>query len=111
MEKLPYYTYRQITVGKMTNLMGSPLRVAIIECISNNKSCLDKDFIEKHQISVTVLKKNLRALNKGGILTKYSVGRNKAIVYKLNHQKLEDFKIIFEELYDEIKVAPSKKVK
>jgi hypothetical protein len=31
MEKLPYYSQRQTTIGKISNLLGSPLRVAIIE--------------------------------------------------------------------------------
>jgi hypothetical protein len=101
---LPYFTHRQTTIGKISILMGNPIRVAIIECIAKNKSCFDDEFIAKHQISVTVLKKNLRALNKGGLITRFSVGRNQASIYKINWVKLQEFKNLFDEFYQDFHI-------
>ena len=73
---LPYFTHRQTTIGKISILMGNPIRVAIIECIAKNKSCFDDEFIAKHQISVTVLKKNLREVFKFSIFSKVRLKEN-----------------------------------
>lgn len=99
MEKLPYFTQRQMIIGKVSNLLGSPLRVAIVEKYSKNEDCFDEEFLLKHQISINILKKNIRALNKGGILIRHSVGRNKANVYKLNWSKLLEYKSMHDEMF------------
>jgi hypothetical protein len=99
MEKLPYYSQRQTTIGKISNLLGSPLRVAIIEQYSKNGDCFEDDFITKHQISINILKKNIRALNKGGLLIRHSAGRNKAIIYKINWPKILEYKSMYDQMY------------
>jgi hypothetical protein len=103
MDKLSFYTPRQAVIGKMSNLMGNPLRAAIIECIAKEKSCFENEFLEKHKISITILKKNLRALNKGGLLVRYSFGRNKANVYKVNWDRFIEYKILFDEFYYDLR--------
>jgi hypothetical protein len=103
MDKLSIYTTRQAVIGKMSNLMGNPLRAAIIECIAKEKSCFENEFLEKHNISITVLKKNIRALNKGGLLVRYTFGRNRANVYKVNWDKFIEYKILFDEFYYDLR--------
>jgi hypothetical protein len=110
MNTLSYFTPRQTIIGKLSNLMGTPLRAAIIECLAKNKDCFDAEFISKHQVSITILKKNLRALIKGGLVIRYSVGRNKANIYKVNWEKLAEFKLIFDDLYYDIREFRDKDV-
>lgn len=103
------FSSRQYVIGKMCNLMGTPLRVAILERLVEEKSCFDIEFLLKHQISLATVKKNLRALNNGGLITRFVVGRNKANIYKVNWDKLLDYKYLFDELiYDLRKVKDSK---
>jgi hypothetical protein len=108
MDKLSYFTHRQTTIGKISVLMGTPLRAAIIENIAKNKSVFDEEFILRHQVSITILKKNIRALNKGGLLVRFSMGRNKTVEYKLNWDKINEFKTVFDDLYYDIREFQTK---
>jgi hypothetical protein len=108
MDNISYFTPRQTAIGKMSNLMGNPLRAAIIECIAKNKSVFEEEFLLRHQVSITILKKNIRALNKGGLLLRYSMGRNKVVEYKINWEKINEFKTVFDDLYYDIRESQSK---
>lgn len=92
----------QTLIGRTNNLIGLPIRVAILECIASHKNCFDQDFIEKHEISMDVLKKNLRALNKGGILIRKFTGRAKSVEYTINWDKLNQYKMAFDKYYFDI---------
>ena len=110
MDKLNYFTVRQNVIGKTSNLLGTPLRAAILEAIAIDKSCFDNEFLLKHQVSLNILKKNVRALNKGGLIIRYAVGRNKANIYKINWERLKEFKVLFDELYYDIRVYQDKDI-
>ena len=92
----------QTLIGRTNNLIGLPIRVAILECIASDKNCFDQDFIVKHEISIEVLKKNLRALNKGGLLIRKFTGRAKSVEYTVNWDKLNQYKMAFDRYYLEI---------
>lgn len=92
----------QTLIGKTNNLIGLPIRVAILECIAQNKSCLNQDFLDRYEISMDVLKKNLRALNKGGILIRKFTGRAKSVEYSINWDKLNNYKLALDRYYFDI---------
>lgn len=110
MDKINYFTARQNVIGKTSNLLGTPLRAAILETIAKDKSCFDEEFLLRHQISLNILKKNLRALNKGGLIIRYSIGRSKANIYKINWERLKEFKVLFDELYYDIRIYQDKDI-
>ena len=61
-----------------------------------------------HYTPLTILKKNIRALNKGGLLVRFSMGRNKTVEYKLNWDKINEFKTVFDDLYYDIREFQTK---
>ena len=103
MDELVFFSIRQNKIGKYSNLLGSPLRAAIIEQIARNNSSFEQEFLLKHQISISMLKKNLRALNKGGIIKSKSLGKNKGKAYILNWERMQEFKGHIDDFYYEIR--------
>ena len=103
MQQSGYYTQRQLMIGKLSNLLGTPLRAAILESIAKNNQQPEHELADLHQIGMDTLRKNLRALVKGGFIKRTTVGRSKGCVYSLNWDKLKEYKMIVDELYYEVR--------
>ena len=81
--------------------LGLPARVAIVEAIAKNKSCVINDLATIDLVAKATVMEHLRNLKKEGIV-KGSVTRSKAC-YCIDWDKLDEFKLLFDELYNQVK--------
>ncbi|MBL7935351.1 MAG: helix-turn-helix transcriptional regulator [Bacteroidia bacterium] len=95
------YKYNQIKLASFCRSLGNPSRVAVIEKIAEMQSCVCDEIIEINNLTKTSTAAHIVSLKKEGII-KGSVSRSK-LFYCIDWDKLDEFKVLFDELYNNVK--------
>lgn len=77
------FTDKQELVSKFSNALANPIRVAILELLSNQSCCYHGDLSEEFHIANSTLSQHLKVLKKAGLIqgeinppkTKYCINK------------------------------------
>lgn len=81
--------------------LGNASRVAIVQTVARKSDCLTDEIPEVGFLAKTTIADHIRHLKKEGML-KGSISKGKAC-YCIDWEKLDEFKILFDRLYKEVK--------
>lgn len=102
MKKAYSYSPSQDLISKVCRALGHPARVAIIEAIAKEKDCVNGRVVNVSPILYPTVLNHLKGLNKAGLI-KGNVNSSKDLSYCVDWNILEEFKVLFDAMYEEIK--------
>jgi len=98
---MSYHKESHIRLASLCRSLGHPSRIALLEKLAVSGVCIQGDIVEVEHLSEVTVIKHLRGLMQHGIL-KGNLNRSK-LSYCIDHEKLDEFKILFDELYSQVK--------
>jgi hypothetical protein len=90
----------RVRLAKMAGCIANPTFIAIMEVLARKGNCVKDDFIHIEGISRLTVALNLKYLKKYGLINGSLTARN--LSYCLNYDKIEEFKMLFDEFYRRI---------
>jgi len=84
------YTDHVNEIAGIAKVFAHPARVAIINYISKQKSCICNDIVEEIGLSQATISQHLEVINKAGLIRGTFKGTSKC--YCLNVNRLQEFK-------------------
>lgn len=91
--KLDIYSSEINTIAAMAKVFSHPARVAILQYISRQESCICNDIVEEIGLSQPTISQHLQVINNAGLLKGNFKG--KSICYCLDLNKFEEFQKLF----------------
>jgi hypothetical protein len=95
------YSTEQVNFSKLCRSLGHPARVALLGAIAKESTCVENRILPMEQVGFLTVVKHLKALHNAD-LVKGNITSLKDLSYCVNWERLDDFKMMFDELYDEI---------
>jgi DNA-binding transcriptional ArsR family regulator len=91
------YTEKQIQLARIAKALGNPVRIFILELLSNQSCCYSGDLTELLPIAKSTLSQHLKELKDAGLIQ----GEIEApkIKYCINKEKWEFARIQFKDLF------------
>jgi DNA-binding transcriptional ArsR family regulator len=86
--KSQIFTEKQNDLAQFFKVLGHPARVAILEYISTQDSCICNDIVGEIGLSQATISQHLQVINKAGLLKGNYKG--KSICYCLNVERFKD---------------------
>ncbi|APD06125.1 hypothetical protein UJ101_00586 [Flavobacteriaceae bacterium UJ101] len=96
--KTEIYKSKHNEMAKMLKAIAHPARLAIIEYISQQDSCICGDIVEQLDLAQSTVSQHLKELKKVAII-KGDVG-SKSPCYCLNEEVLIQYRTIFDQLFN-----------
>lgn len=91
---------RNLMLSRFSAALGNPTRIAILDSLASHEHCVKGDFLEIPGISRFTVGQNLKELKKYGLVN--GSFTSKKITYCLDYDKLEEFKLLFDNFYNSL---------
>lgn len=91
---------RHTELARLFGVMSNPTRIALIEKLACDSTCIKDDFIELNGMSKFTIGINLRYLKKFGIINGTITSKN--LSYCINYKKIDELKSMFDVFYENI---------
>jgi len=85
-------------IANMAKVFAHPARVAILQYISNQDSCICNDLVEEIGLAQATISQHLKVINDAGLLTGNFQG--KSLCYCLNIERFQEFQELFNSFFD-----------
>jgi ArsR family transcriptional regulator len=90
-----------IQFAALCRSFAHPTRVAILEKLAGKEHCVENEIVTIDEIAETTVIEHLRSMKNEGII-RGRLNRSQ-MSYCINWDKLEEFKFLFDRLYDRVK--------
>lgn len=91
--KIDIYTTEINDIASLAKVFSHPARVAILQYISKQESCICNDIVEEIGLSQPTISQHLQVINNAGLLKGSFKG--KSICYCLNVKRFREFQQLF----------------
>jgi predicted transcriptional regulator len=91
---------RLTELARLCGVLSNSSRIALIEKLACDGTCIKDDFIELNGMSKFTVGINLRYLKKFGIINGTITSKN--LSYCINYKKIDELKSMFDEFYENI---------
>jgi len=88
-------------IANMAKVFAHPARVAILQHISNQDSCICNDLVEEIGLAQATISQHLKVINDAGLLTGNFQG--KSLCYCLNVERFQEFQELFNSFFNTTK--------
>jgi len=85
-------------IANMAKVFAHPARVAILQHISNQESCICNDLVEEIGLAQATISQHLKVINDAGLLTGNFQG--KSLCYCLNIERFQEFQELFNSFFN-----------
>lgn len=99
-ESRPITNTRHTELARLCGSMSNPSRIALLEKLACDGSCIKDDFIELEGMSKFTVGMNLKYLKKFELINGNL--SSKKLSYCLNYKKLDELKKMFDEFYERL---------
>ena len=99
--KLDLYTENINTIAKIAKVFAHPARVAILQYISKQDSCICNDIVDEIGLSQPTISQHLKVINDAGLLKGNFEG--KSLCYCLNTDTFERFQALLNKFFNQTK--------
>ena len=100
--KIQNFTTNQQEIAKLAKAVSHPARVAILQYLASQKSCISGDISDEIPLSRTTVSQHLQALKAAGLIQGEVSGVK--ICYCLNESVMTRFKCLMESFLKELSV-------
>ncbi len=98
MERKFQNNIQHVNLSKLCASLSNPTRIAILNKIAENETCVTGDFLEMGEVTKFTTGQNIKQLAKLGLIN--GSFTKKTMSYCINYEKLEEWKAVIDELYD-----------
>ncbi|MEZ4801324.1 MAG: metalloregulator ArsR/SmtB family transcription factor [Gelidibacter sp.] len=91
--KTDIYSPETTDIASLAKVFSHPARVAILQYISKQESCICNDIVEEIGLSQPTISQHLQVINNAGLLKGNFKG--KSICYCLNVKRFQEFQQLF----------------
>ena len=88
-------------IANIAKVFAHPARVAILQHISNQDSCICNDLVEEIGLAQATISQHLKVINDAGLLTGNFQG--KSLCYCLNVERFQEFQELFNSFFNTTK--------
>ena len=88
-------------IANMAKVFAHPARVAILQHISRQDSCICNDLVEEIGLAQATISQHLKVINDAGLLTGNFQG--KSLCYCLNVERFQEFQELFNSFFNTTK--------
>ena len=99
--KSDIYCKEITTMAAMAKVFAHPARVAILQYISKQDSCICNDIVDEIGLSQPTISQHLKVINNAGLLKGNFIG--KSICYCLNVERFQEFQSSLNSFFDKTK--------
>ncbi|PHR72557.1 MAG: transcriptional regulator [Lutibacter sp.] len=99
--KVEIYPQHINDIAQIAKVFSHPARVAILQYISIQESCICNDIVEEIGLSQSTISQHLKVINNAGLLQGTFEG--KKICYCINIERFEMFQKIFDTFFNRTK--------
>ena len=85
-------------IANVAKVFAHPARVAILQHISNQDSCICNDLVEEIGLAQATISQHLKVINDAGLLTGNFQG--KSLCYCLNVERFQEFQELFNSFFN-----------
>jgi len=100
--KIDIYSEEINQIAMIAKVFAHPARVAILQYISNQKSCICNDIVDEIGLSQPTISQHLKVINEAGLLDGSYEG--KSICYCLNLDRFQEFQKLFNSYLNQTKL-------
>jgi DNA-binding MarR family transcriptional regulator len=98
MERKFQQNRRYVSLSKLCAALSNPTRIAILDKIAENDSCVTGDFLEMGEVTKFTTGQNIKQLARLGLIN--GSFTKKTMSYCINYETLEEWKAVVDELYE-----------
>jgi DNA-binding transcriptional ArsR family regulator len=91
--KLDIYSENITEIASIAKVFAHPARVAILQYISRQNSCICNDIVDEIGLSQPTISQHLKVINEVGLLNGNFEG--KSICYCINNERFQEFQDLF----------------
>jgi DNA-binding transcriptional ArsR family regulator len=99
--KLDIHDQNANTIAKMAKVFAHPARVAILQHISNQNSCICNDLVDEIGLAQATISQHLKVINDAGLLKGNFQG--KSLCYCLNVERFQEIQELFNSFFNTTK--------
>ena len=88
-------------IAEMAKVFAHPARVAILQYISKQESCICNDIVDEIGLSQPTISQHLKVINGAGLLKGTYEG--KSVCYCLNMGRFQEFQQLFNSFFNQTK--------
>lgn len=88
-------------IAEMAKVFAHPARVAILQYISKQESCICNDIVDEIGLSQPTISQHLKVINSAGLLKGTYEG--KSVCYCLNTERFQEFQQLFNVFFNQTK--------
>lgn len=92
--------FRHEYFSEFCRSVGHPVRLAILDAIVAHNNCIEESILQVPSVTPTAFAFHIKALKRVGLI-KGTIFKSKQCYY-VNWDKLETFKVIFDDFYDRV---------
>ena len=85
-------------IADMAKVFAHPARVAILQYISKQESCICNDIVDEIGLSQPTISQHLQVINNAGLLD--GTFKGKSICYCLNMKRFQEFQEVFNSFFN-----------
>ena len=90
-------------IATLAKVFSHPARVAILQYIGRQESCICNDIVEEIGLSQPTISQHLQVINNAGLLSGNFKG--KSVCYCLNVERFEEFQKLFNQFLNKTKAS------
>lgn len=91
---------RYYALSRFCGTLSNPRRIALLKALASNSNCVKDNFVEVDGLNKFAVGMNLKYLKKFGLVN--GTFTTKKLQYCINYEKLEEFKILFDDFYNSV---------
>ncbi|AOW20970.1 ArsR/SmtB family transcription factor [Urechidicola croceus] len=99
--KIDIYSKEVNDIAQMAKVFAHPARVAILQYISKQNSCICNDIVDEIGLSQPTISQHLKVINDANLLNGTYEG--KSICYCLNTERFQEFQELFNSFFNTTK--------
>jgi DNA-binding transcriptional ArsR family regulator len=96
--KLSIHTTEHIKMAQFAKVFAHPARVAILQYIASQDSCICGDIVDKVGLSQATISQHLQVIKQAGLLTGAFEG--KSVCYCLNVERFKQMQLLFNSYFN-----------
>ena len=96
--KLHIHSKAANDIAEMAKVFAHPARVAILQYISKQESCICNDIVDEIGLSQPTISQHLQVINNAGLLD--GTYKGKSICYCLNMKRFQEFQELFNSFFN-----------
>lgn len=97
--KLHIHSKSANDIAEVAKVFAHPARVAILQYISKQESCICNDIVDEIGLSQPTISQHLQVINKAGLLE--GTFKGKSICYCLNVKRFQQFQKLFNSFFNQ----------